>query len=80
MVNMQKSLNHIDSEERSLNVILSGLPENDIKVPNAEDMTLKTDYEKVIEMLRIIKCDYFTQRHGEISSFFIFRYIRVFFF
>ena len=40
MVNMQKSLT---SEERSLNAIISGLPENDVKVPNVEDMILKTD-------------------------------------
>ena len=47
--NMQRSLNRIDSKERSLNVMVSGLPEGKLTVANEE---LDNDTQKIKCILR----------------------------
>ena len=49
IINMQKSINMIDFEERSTNIMISGLSETNITVGSDPEtsLTLKTDVEKV---------------------------------
>ena len=51
----------MDGEKRSCNVIITGLSEADIKISEtSREVDLTTDYEKVIEILRIMECYRFT--------------------
>ena len=52
IVDMQRALNNMDSGERSKNIIVSGLTEKDITIPN--EPVLKTDQEKIQFILRKI--------------------------
>ena len=54
VVEMQKSLNKIDSTDREKNLIISGLPEEPIQT---EDAILNNDEEKVEKMFRLIEID-----------------------
>ena len=51
VVEMQKSLNKIDSNDREKNLMISGLPEDEIQI---DDVTLSNDNEKVIKMFNLI--------------------------
>ena len=62
VVNMQKSLNHLDSKERNLNVIISGLLEEEMTSGYDADTVLTTDGEKVRELLEIMECRIFSHR------------------
>ena len=53
LVNMQKSLNNIDAEERSKNLVIFGLLEQDITVEQGG--TLSLDQEKVYTLLKAMK-------------------------
>ena len=58
IVDMQRALNNIDSEERSKNIIVSGISEKHITIPN--EPVLKTDQEKmnyVFEKININNID-----------------------
>ena len=55
---LQKCLNNIDSEERNKNVIIMGVPEEDINLIG--NITLKNDYEKISHILRITENNYFS--------------------
>ena len=52
VVEMQKSLNKIDSTDREKNLIISGLPEDEIEV---DGVLLKDDLEKVGKMFNLIE-------------------------
>ena len=62
ITNMQKALNHIDSTERNINAILTGLPKAEISVTknNNEEDKLYTYKEKVAWLLRVMECENFT--------------------
>jgi hypothetical protein len=51
----QQSLNRIDSGERDMNIIITGLTEKEIKVNN---ITLKDDSEKIAAVMREIGADF----------------------
>lgn len=58
IINMQKSLNLIDFEERATNVMISGLSEGEMLVPgDGGRMVLKDDDEKVKHILDTIDSD-----------------------
>ena len=52
VVEMQKSLNKIDNNDREKNLIISGLPEEQIQI---NDAILGTDTEKVTKMFSLIE-------------------------
>ena len=56
IINMQKSLNMIDMEDRATNVMISGVTETDFisQDENGDEMTMKTDKDKVIHILEAI--------------------------
>ena len=54
IINMQKSINMIDFDERATNVMISGLSEGEIIVPGDENTNLKDDDEKVKNILDAI--------------------------
>ena len=56
---MQKCLNNIDSEKRNKNVIVMGVPEEDIELDG--NTSLKSDYEKIAHILRITVNNYFSK-------------------
>ena len=55
IINMQSSLNRIDSNTRSTNIIISGLQEDDIV--NSEVGELKGDKEKVTHFFGVMKVE-----------------------
>ena len=59
IINMQKSLNMMDMEDRAFNVMVSGVLENDIiaEDENGEEVTLKTDKDKVLHVLEAINVE-----------------------
>ena len=59
IINMQKSINMIDFEERSTNIMISGLSETNITVGSDPEtsLILKTDVEKVKHVLDVIDAD-----------------------
>ena len=56
MTAMQRSLNMIDSKERSNNVVIYGIPEGEIRT---DDAILSTDIDKIKCVLRVIGCNHF---------------------
>ena len=61
VTNIQKSLNKIDSDVRNKNVIITGLPEEEVQEPDAGAM-LKTDKEKVRWLLQKMENETFNDR------------------
>ena len=59
---MQKSLNFIDGRRRANNVIITGIPENDINVKDDDgnEILLANDVSKVKYLIKLIRCNYFT--------------------
>ena len=74
---MQQSLNLIDGKERSCNVIIAGVPEDDITVPQTnsattnDNITLSNDTEKIRHLVSLLKSTYFTEE--EINNFHLVR-------
>ena len=62
--NMQKHLNQQDSDARNLNIIISGMREDEIEIMNGNDasITLKSDHEKVTWLLKYLKSEHFTDQ------------------
>ena len=58
---MQKSLNHLDNEERSRNLIINGLPEADIYLDDDPEDSLTNDEIKICHILDVMECKYFNQ-------------------
>ena len=58
--NMQKSLNRIDSDTRNKNVIITGLPEDEI--PVGENQVIRNDEEKIGWILRLTENDHFNNK------------------
>ena len=59
VVNMQKSLNYLDSAERNLNIIISGLSEGNITTDTDDDI-LENDFDKMCYILDIMECKHFS--------------------
>ena len=58
MTAMQRSLNMIDSTERSNNVVIYGIPEEEIRTENE---VISTDIAKIKRILRVIGCNHFDE-------------------
>ena len=61
VMNIQKSLNKIDSEVRNKNVIITGLPEEEIQEPD-RNAVLKSDKEKIQWLLKKMENESFNDR------------------
>ena len=61
---MQKNLNQQDNDTRNLNIIISGMREDEIEIVNGNDAstTLKSDHEKVTWLLKYLKSEHFTDQ------------------
>ena len=55
IINMQSSLNHIDAEKRSKNIIVAGMPEGNFI--DDEDNDLKEDKDKIKKLMKAMRAD-----------------------
>ena len=59
VTNIQKSLNKIDSDVRNKNVIIMGLPEEEVTALDDDTEMLRTDKEKIRALLKLMENDTF---------------------
>ena len=64
VTNMQKCLNILDNNERSKNIIVSGVPEGNVQIDNT---TLKTEREKIKWILHLTENRYFDDKVDDLS-------------
>ena len=64
--NIQKSLNRIDSDARNKNIVITGLPEEDIRI--GENQVVRNDEEKIKWILRLTENSYFDNKQEPFNA------------
>lgn len=65
VINMQKCLNKLDSDERNNNAMISGVPEADVQLPNGS--ILKTDKDKINWIMQRTENERFHNNVGDLN-------------